>query len=199
MMTNIALPIFAYLCGSVAAAVVVCRLLGYEDPRTAGSQNPGATNVLRLYGKQAAALTLAGDVLKGVVPVLIAHWFSDDMVLITITGLMAFIGHLFPVFFAFKGGKGVATYIGVLLAADWRLGLGFVGIWLVTAALFRYSSLAALLASLSIPLLSYGVYQSLPVSLIHTLMTLTLFWRHRSNIGNLINGTESRIGQKKTE
>lgn len=186
-----------YLFGSIASAVVVCRACSLSDPRTAGSNNPGATNVLRLHGKPAAAMTLAGDVLKGVIPVLLAHYLTDSNLIIGLTGLAAFLGHLYPVFFQFKGGKGVATFIGVLSATHWILGLGFVGIWSLVALLFRYSSLSALVAAACMPALSYYFLASSELVIINSIMAILLFWRHRSNIQNLLNGTESKLGQKK--
>ena len=151
MITDILLIALAYLIGSVSSAVIVCKLLQLEDPRTQGSRNPGATNVLRLFGKKAAIPTLIGDMLKGAVPVVIGHSLnSPDMVLACI-GLAAFSGHLFPVFFNFKGGKGVATLIGVLLGTYWILGLAFIGTWLLMAVIFRYSSLSGLTAAAMTP------------------------------------------------
>ena len=141
MLTDISLILLAYLLGSVSSAVIVCKLLRLEDPRTQGSKNPGATNVLRLHGKKAAIPTLAGDVLKGIVPVVIGHSLNSSDMILACIGLAAFSGHLFPVFFHFKGGKGVATFVGVLLGTYWVLGLAFMGTWLLMAAIFRYSLL----------------------------------------------------------
>jgi len=183
-----------YLCGSVASAIVVCRILGLGDPRTQGSGNPGATNVLRLHGKRAAALTLAGDVLKGALPVLLARGLHAPDAIIAATGIAVFAGHLFPVFFRFQGGKGVATYIGVLFATCWLLGLGYIGTWLLIALLFRYSSLAALTAAVMTPVYTALVLPVPAYVLAYSIMTLTLLWRHRSNIRRLINGSEPRIG-----
>ena len=196
-MTSAALlVILAYLMGSVASAVVICRLLGHPDPRTRGSGNPGATNVLRLYGKKAALLTLTGDVLKGVIPVLLARAWSADPLLIALAGLAAFSGHLFPVFFRFRGGKGVATLIGALLATHWLLGLAYLANWLIVAALFRYSSLAALWAAVFTPFCSWLILQDPAFVAVHALMAALLIGRHRSNIRKLLNGTESRLGRK---
>lgn len=205
MITDILLIALAYLIGSVSSAVIVCKLLQLEDPRTQGSRNPGATNVLRLFGKKAAIPTLIGDMLKGVVPVVIGHSMnSPDMVLACI-GLAAFSGHLFPVFFNFKGGKGVATLIGVLLGTYWVLGLAFIGTWLLMAVIFRYSSLSGLTAAAMTPVYTALLLESswntpfdsewLIISTL--LMTILLFWRHTSNIKKLLSGEEDKIGAAK--
>lgn len=196
MLISYLLVILGYLCGSVASAVIVCRLLGLTDPRTEGSRNPGATNVLRLHGKKAAALTLAGDVLKGLLPVLLARALEAPITIVALTGLAAFIGHLYPVFFGFRGGKGVATLIGVLFALHWLLGLGFCLTWLVMALLFRYSSLSALTAAMLTPIYTAWILPNLLVVGVTSAMTLLLIWRHRSNIYNLTHGLEEKIGQK---
>lgn len=194
MLLNIALVLFAYLLGSVACAILVSRIMGLSDPRTAGSGNPGATNVLRIHGKKAAAFTLAGDLIKGLIPVLLAKSLKAPDAVVALAGLAAFMGHIFPVFFGFRGGKGVATYVGVLLGMHWLLGLGFIGTWLIVAGTSRTSSLAALTAAALTPIYAWfavphGVY---PASV--SVMTLVLIWRHRSNIKNLINGTEKKFG-----
>ena len=191
------LIILGYLFGSLASAIIVCRLMGLSDPRASGSGNPGATNVLRLHGKKAAALTLAGDLIKGLVPVLLAKQLDVSVTIVALTGLAAFLGHLFPLFFAFKGGKGVATFIGVLFASDWRLGLAFVSIWLLMAAGFRFSSLAALTAAALIPVICIWIPGQVVYVFSFTVMAMLLFWRHRSNIQNLIAGKENRIGSGK--
>lgn len=188
----------AYLLGSLASAILICRLFGLSDPRIGGSGNPGATNVLRLHGKKAAILTLAGDVLKGVIPVLLAKAVGSSELIIALCGLAAFFGHLFPIFFKFKGGKGVATLIGVLFATHWMLGLAYIVTWGMTAFLFRYSSLSALTAAALTPLYSWFILQNIGFVICHIVMVAILFWRHRSNINNLIAGKESKIGQKKT-
>ena len=194
MTTDILLVILAYLMGSVASAILICKLLGCADPRTRGSGNPGATNVMRLYGKKAALLTLAGDVLKGVIPVLLAKALSDNATTHALAGLAAFAGHLLPVFFRFRGGKGVATLIGVLFATHWLLGMAYVISWLITAAIFRYSSLAALCAAVLTPFCSWLILQNPGFLAIHVLMAGLLIWRHQANIRKLISGTESKIG-----
>lgn len=186
-----------YLVGSVASAIVVCRIMGLPDPREGGSGNPGATNVLRLGGKKAAALTFAGDLLKGVIPVVIARILSDSDVVIAATGVAAFLGHLFPIFFRFQGGKGVATAFGVAAGVSPSLAITMAGIWLLTAALTRYSSLAALIACACAPLLAFFLSLPLAVIVAFVLIALLIFWRHRANIERLRSGTESRIGTSK--
>jgi len=197
MAVGIALILGAYLLGSVSSAVIVCRSMGLGDPRSQGSGNPGATNVLRLHGKTAAALTLAGDVVKGVLPVLLAHAARAAEPIVALTALAAFTGHLYPVFFGFRGGKGVATLIGVLLGLYWLLGLAFVGTWLLVAALFRYSSLAALVASAAAPLYAVLLEAGTYIAAAAAVMAAILYWRHRSNIRNLLAGTEDKIGTDK--
>ncbi len=197
MLLSILLVILSYLLGSIASAILICKLFGLSDPRAGGSGNPGATNVMRLHGKKAAVLTLAGDVLKGVVPVLIAKFSQQPALIIALCGLAAFTGHLFPVFFGFKGGKGVATLLGVLLASHWLLGLGFIATWLLMAALFRYSSLAALVASALTPVYSWLLFNDIAYLSCQVLMVALLFWRHHSNIRNLLAGNESKIGKPK--
>ena len=189
----------AYLVGSVSFAVVVSRLMGLADPHTYGSGNPGATNVLRTGNRKAAALTLAGDVLKGVAAVLLARWLAPGLglapVTIVLVGLAAFVGHLYPVFHRFAGGKGVATAGGVLLALAPIHGIATLATWLIIAFFFRYSSLAAVSAAFA-PfywVLLYGAsVQVLPI----LVMSILLVWRHRRNIGNLLAGKESRIGAR---
>ncbi|HYF58003.1 MAG TPA: glycerol-3-phosphate 1-O-acyltransferase PlsY [Burkholderiaceae bacterium] len=191
----------AYLLGSISFAVVVSRAMGLADPRTYGSGNPGATNVLRTGHKGAAVLVLLGDAAKGAVAVLLAKSFAQrygfsDFTL-AMVGLAAFVGHLFPVFHGFKGGKGVATAAGVLLALSAWLGLATLATWIVVAVFFRYSSLAALVSAVFAPayylLLAGGDRVLLPLFA----MSALLIWRHARNISNLLAGKESRIGQKK--
>lgn len=196
MLMDISLVILAYLLGSVSSAVVVCKLLGLADPRTQGSNNPGATNVLRLYGKKAAIPTLAGDVLKGVVPVVIGKLLNTPDMILACIGLAAFTGHLFPVFFNFKGGKGVATMIGVLFGTNWILGLAFMGTWLLMAIIFRYSSLAGLTATATAPIYTAFLLDSTWFIASTMLMAILLFWRHTTNIKKLLNGKEDKIGAK---
>jgi glycerol-3-phosphate acyltransferase PlsY len=198
-MSNLAIAIatfISYLTGSISSAIIVCKLMHLPDPRTQGSRNPGATNVLRLGGKKAAIITLLGDVLKGVLPVLIAKWCGFDAPALALIAFAAFIGHLFPVFFRFEGGKGVATAIGCLLALNWPAGLCWLATWGVMALLFRYSSLASLTASLLAPLYIWLFTGNLIWTDAIILMSLILIYRHRSNIAKLIRGEESKIGKK---
>ncbi len=190
---------FAYLMGSITSAILVCRIMGLSDPREGGSGNPGATNVMRLHGKQAAILTLAGDVLKGFIPIIAAIILKHPDWVIAASGLAAFAGHVFPVFFGFKGGKGVATLIGVLIATYWLLGLAFVLSWLIVAFIFGYSSLAALVAAALSPIFAWFFLESLPYIYSTIVMVLILIWRHQSNIRNLLNGNESKIGKDKAK
>ena len=182
-----------YLFGSISTAIIVCKLMGLPDPRTGGSGNPGATNVARLGGKKAAALTLIGDMLKGLIPVLIAHALQAGPTILAGTALAAFLGHLYPVFFGFRGGKGVATALGVIYGLYWPVGLLTTAIWLGMALLFRYSSLAALTAILLTPPVFMWLWPEPPVIVAMAIMTVMLYWRHRSNISNLLSGKEGKI------
>ena len=195
-----------YLIGSLSFAVIVSRIMGLNDPRTYGSKNPGATNVLRSGSKAAAVVTLLLDALKGWLPVVLVTWFGQPYGLeegtAAAVGLAAFLGHLFPVFFRFQGGKGVATALGVLLAFNWILGLAVAASWLIVAFFFRYSSLASLVAAVFAPvyyLFGDGVVWRLnkPMMLAMCVMTFLLIWRHALNISRLVKGTESRLGGKK--
>ncbi|HKY01530.1 MAG TPA: glycerol-3-phosphate 1-O-acyltransferase PlsY [Burkholderiales bacterium] len=191
----------AYLIGSLSFAVIVSRSMGLPSPHDYGSGNPGATNVLRSGSKLAALLTLLGDCLKGWFAVFIAkhyawHFGVGDLG-IALVALTVFIGHLFPLYFRFKGGKGVATAGGILFALDWRIGLGTVVTWLVIALFFRYSSLAALVAAIFAPFYTALVLGFNAYAVCVLLLAALLIWRHRSNILKLLSGTESRIGGKK--
>lgn len=193
-MLDIALILLAYLVGSVSSAIVVCRLMRLGDPRQGGSGNPGATNVLRLAGKGPAAATLVGDWLKGTVPVAFAWALTGDPVVAGAAGLAAFFGHLFPVFFRFQGGKGVATGFGVLLAWSPAALVAAAATWLGIAAAFRYSSLAAVVAFAMAPIYVLWLAQSPVLTAAAALLTVALVWRHRDNIVRLAAGEESRIG-----
>ncbi|MBI2778457.1 MAG: glycerol-3-phosphate 1-O-acyltransferase PlsY, partial [Gammaproteobacteria bacterium] len=172
------------------------RIMGLPDPRTQGSGNPGATNVLRLGGKKAAVLTLLGDMLKGVVPMIAASALGMDDATLALAGIAAFLGHLYPVFFSFRGGKGVATALGVLLGMSWMVGLAALATWLLVAKISRYSSLAALSAALLAPVYVSLIRPALELVAMTTVMSALLLWRHRSNIRRLIKGQEDRIGGK---
>jgi glycerol-3-phosphate acyltransferase PlsY len=196
----------AYLVGSLSFAVIVSRVMGLNDPRTFGSKNPGATNVLRSGNKAAAVITLLLDAAKGWLPVFLVGWLGQPYGLeegtLALVGLAAFLGHLFPVFFRFQGGKGVATALGVLLGVNWVLGLATAATWLIVAFFFRYSSLAALMSAVFVPayyVFGDGVAWNLekPILLTLSLMSLLLIFRHAENIGRLARGTESKIGKKK--
>ena len=186
-----------YLAGSVPFAVIVSRMMRLPDPRSFGSGNPGATNVLRSGSKAAAVLTLAGDTLKGWVAVwaTVRLGYAEDVV--AVVALAAFIGHLFPVWLGFKGGKGVATAAGVLFALDWRVGVAVLVVWLTVVVVSRYSSLGALTAALFAPVAVYFLLGAGPLLAAACVMCALLAWRHEGNIRKLVQGTESRIGEKK--
>jgi len=193
---DISLISLAYLLGSISTAIVVCKLMQLPDPRTQGSGNPGATNVLRVGGKIPAAITLFGDMLKGLLPVLAARYLELSLLAIALTGTAAFIGHLFPIFFGFKGGKGVATLLGVLFGFSWWVGLATAATWLIIAKVFKLSSLAALIATALAPVyLFFLLPNTMPLILATILMVIILFWRHKSNIQNILSGSESSIGK----
>jgi glycerol-3-phosphate acyltransferase PlsY len=196
----------AYLIGSLSFAVIVSRVMGLNDPRTYGSQNPGATNVLRSGSKAAAVVTLLLDALKGWFPVVAIKWWGQPYGLeegaMALAGMAAFLGHLYPVFFRFVGGKGVATALGVIVATSGWLGLAVGLTWLIIAYFFRYSSLASLVAAVFAPVyyalgdgVAWGMDKSLLLST--ALMSLMLIWRHAENISRLVKGTESKLGKKK--
>ncbi len=196
----VAAVLAAYLAGSLSFAVIVSRLMGLADPRSYGSKNPGATNVLRSGNKAAALLTLAFDALKGYVPVWLALAFGPRAGLgewtVAFIGLAAFLGHLWPVFFRFQGGKGVATAAGVLIALAPGLGLATLASWVIVAAFFRYSSLASIVAAVFAPFYQLLIWGVEPALACIVPMSLLLVWRHEGNIRKLLAGTESRIGQK---
>jgi glycerol-3-phosphate acyltransferase PlsY len=198
--------IVAYLLGSLAFAVIVSRVMGLSDPRTFGSKNPGATNVLRSGSKAAAIVTLLLDAMKGLVPVLLVRLYGEGYGLgagtLALVALAAFLGHLYPVFFRFQGGKGVATFIGVVFGVHWLLGIATGITWLIIAFFFRYSSLASLVSAVFAPvfyLLGDRIqwYADAPVAAALFAMALLLAWRHRANIQRLVAGKESKLGEKK--
>ena len=194
MTMNLLLITAGYLLGSLSSAIIVCRLLGLPDPRGEGSGNPGATNVLRIGGKKAAAIALIGDMLKGLIPVLIAKLLGADLTIQAAVAVAAFLGHLYPLFFGFRGGKGVATAIGVLLGLHWPVGLLTIATWLVIAKVFKVSSLAALLAILVTPLYIWWLIPNKSLMIAMLFMGTLLFWRHRSNIKGLLAGSEGKMG-----
>jgi len=192
-LTTAAALLFGYLLGSIPFGFLLTRAAGLGDVRKIGSGNIGATNVLRTGRKGLAAATLLLDSLKGVAAVLLAGWYAPPLALAA--GLGAFLGHLFPVWLGFKGGKGVATYIGVLLALAWQAGLVFAVAWIAVAAISRYSSLAALVAAVAAPLAAW-LFGKPDVALLLVALTILVFIKHRANISRLLAGTESRIGAK---
>jgi glycerol-3-phosphate acyltransferase PlsY len=196
----------AYLIGSISFAVVVSKLMRLPDPHSYGSGNPGATNVLRTGNKLAAALTFLGDALKGYFAVMLARVLLGDQSLTSTLSswvlcgvvLAVFLGHLFPIFHGFKGGKGVATACGILFGVNAILGAATLSTWIIVAVFLRYSSLAALAAAVFGPIYFVFLFGFQPMGISLLMVCLLLIWRHRSNIQNLLNGTESRIGSKKT-
>ncbi|MEN8169731.1 MAG: glycerol-3-phosphate 1-O-acyltransferase PlsY [Pseudomonadota bacterium] len=185
---------FAYLLGSLSTAIITCKLMGLPDPRTLGSKNPGATNVLRFGGKKAAAVTLFGDFLKGLLPVLLGLALKMDPQTLALIALAAFLGHLYPVFFGFQGGKGVATALGVILGLSWQVALAAFVTWLVMAKVFRISSLSALIAAVLTPLYCWLLTPQREFIILLVVVSVLLIWRHRSNIRNLLSGNEGKIG-----
>lgn len=188
-----ALVIFAYLLGSVSTAIITCKLMGLPDPRTTGSNNPGATNVLRVGGKKAAFITLVGDMLKGLIPVLIGQALHLSYGWLFLVGFAAFLGHLFPIYYNFKGGKGVATALGVYFGINFWAGLCIAAIWLFMAKVLKISSAAALIATLLAPLIFYWFTHSTSLAWGMALMTALIWWRHQLNIKNLLAGKEGKI------
>ncbi|MDG4553272.1 MAG: glycerol-3-phosphate 1-O-acyltransferase PlsY [Candidatus Competibacter sp.] len=194
MLTNLLFVVLGYLAGSISTAILVCRAMGLPDPRSEGSRNPGATNVLRFGGKKAAAITLAGDFAKGLLPVLLARLAGVEETGLALTALAAFLGHLYPVFFGFEGGKGVATAFGAILGLSYLTALAALAAWLLMAFVVRISSLSALTAAALTPLFAWGF--GLPDVYLAAVLVMValLVWRHRSNIRHLLAGTEDKIG-----
>jgi glycerol-3-phosphate acyltransferase PlsY len=186
--------LIGYLLGSIPFGLILTGFAGLGDVRKIGSGNIGATNVLRTGNKALAAATLLGDLLKGTAAVLLARYFFDEEAAL-IAGLGAFLGHLFPLWLSFKGGKGVATFIGVLLAVDWKATLAYGVIWLLLAGIFRYSSLAALIACIAAPAILFSLGKP-EAALLFALLTALVWYRHRANIARLLSGTEPKIGSK---
>lgn len=181
----------AYLTGSVSSAIIVCRVMGLADPRENGSGNPGATNVMRIGGKKAAAITLLGDALKGLLPVLLAQALGVDSLLLSLVVFAAFLGHLYPIFFQFKGGKGVATSLGVMLGVHWMLGLVVAATWFAVYKISKISSLSALIAAALAPAYVWFIVGDANLLVMFMLLSLVLLWRHRSNIQRLLAGNEA--------
>lgn len=193
MITEIILIALAYLIGSLSTAIIVCKTMGLPDPRKQGSGNPGATNVLRIGGKKAAAITLLGDMLKGFIPVLAAHTFTPSPTTIAIVAMAAFLGHLYPIFFRFRGGKGVATAFGVLLGLSWPVALAVLATWLLTVFLSKTSSLSAMTTAALTPLYTWWLEGSGAYFVLSMVLPILLIWRHRENIQKLIHGKEEKI------
>ena len=183
----------SYLIGSISTAIITCKIMGLEDPRKVCSNNPGATNVLRHGGKKAAIITLLGDMLKGLIPVLVIVQLQADALTVALVGLFALLGHIFPIYYGFKGGKGVATYYGAILGINWLVGLIALTVWVTMAALFKISSLSALVSIFLTPFILWHFSQSVELTVAAALMSLIVFWRHQNNIKQLIQGTEGRI------
>jgi glycerol-3-phosphate acyltransferase PlsY len=191
MLEIIALLICSYLLGSISSAILLSKIMGFQDPRSEGSKNPGATNVLRIAGKKAAFLTLVGDCLKGLIPVLVAAALFVDPLVVALSAFAAFAGHCFPVFFAFRGGKGVATAMAATVGFDWVAGAILIAIWLLFARVFKISSLAAIVSFSALPALIYWREPDLGAAAVFAAISIILIWRHRDNIQRLFSGTES--------
>jgi glycerol-3-phosphate acyltransferase PlsY len=195
---GIILILGAYLLGSLSSAILYCRLFKHPDPRHGGSGNPGATNVLRLYGKGAAACVLFGDLAKGVIPVLLARLFELDALWVGLTGCAVLLGHLFPVFFHFHGGKGIATAAGICLAFSLPFGLAVIAVWVIVLLITRISSLAALSAAGAAPIFGF-IFLGWELDIFVLIIVLLLIWRHKGNIQRLREGTEPKIGNSGTK
>jgi glycerol-3-phosphate acyltransferase PlsY len=198
MITTILFLVIAYLMGSFCSAIIVCKIMRLPDPRTQNSGNPGVANVLRIGGKRAAAITMLGDVLKGTIPILLARVFHLEGFALALVGLAAFLGHLYPIFFKFKGGKGAATGFGVLIALAPYVSLLAIVTWLIVAIMFRYFSLAAIVTAIFVPIyiLIYSRASYLAPVII---MMLMIIWKHMDNIQRLLKGTERKISLSKTK
>ena len=191
--------VIGYLVGSVCSAVIVCRLFGYPDPRTAGSNNPGATNVLRLAGKECAIIVLIADMLKGLLPVLLANICGANTITLAFVALACVLGHMFPIFFKFKGGKGVATALGAIIGLNWLLGAMVVGTWLIIARLTHYSSLASILTLTAAPFYSLLVIGNVNAFLPLMIITLFVLYKHHENILRLMDKKEPKIKVEKVK
>jgi glycerol-3-phosphate acyltransferase PlsY len=185
------LTLIAYLFGSISAAIITCKLMNLPDPRTQGSNNPGATNVLRFGGKKAAVITLIGDMLKGLLPVLFAVLLNADDLTLALVASAAFLGHLYPIFFGFKGGKGVATAFGAIIGVSWPVALAMLITWLLVAYGLKISSLSALIAAALAPFFFWWFDHSMVLMIMAVFISVLLIWRHRSNIERLMSGTEN--------
>jgi acyl phosphate:glycerol-3-phosphate acyltransferase len=198
MFLSIFLILIGYGLGSIASAIIICKIMHLEDPRTLGSGNPGATNVLRQGNKTAAALTLLFDLLKGTLAVLLAQFLTTETWVWASVAIAAVLGHLFPIFFNFKGGKGVATGFGVFIALSWQVALLLFGTWLIIAAIFRYSSLAAVITAFFAPFYMFGLSNDMSILTATALISILLFWKHKQNMINILYDKEQKIGAKKS-
>ena len=188
--------IFSYLVGSTNSSIILSKLYKLPDPRGYGSKNPGATNILRSGNKIIALSVLVFDILKGCLPVLIAYYLLEDKLYAQITGVFAVIGHIFPIFYKFKGGKGVATALGSVLGFDFALGLICLLTWLITAFLFRYSALSAIVSFTFLPVYTWLSYENLVITSIYLFLAIIVIYKHKTNINNLLNNEETKIGSK---
>ena len=186
----------SYVTGSINSSIILSKIYKLPDPRDYGSKNPGATNILRSGNKFLALTILSFDILKGFLPVFIAYYFIEDKLYIQIIGLVAVVGHIFPIFYNFKGGKGVATALGAILGFDSILGLICLLTWLITAFLFRYSALSAIVSFTFLPVYTWLSYENLAITSIYLFLTIVVIYKHKKNIENLLNNKETKIGSK---
>ena len=191
MINQITLVLMAYFVGSLSFGIIISHIFKLSDPRTAGSRNPGATNVMRVGNKFAALLTLLGDMLKATIVIIIAHNIGVSETHLVIISIAVLLGHIFPIYYKFKGGKGVATALGILLGINWLLALTVFFVWLCVFMIWRYSSLAAIVATLSAPIISYFIEFSIETLWLTIIIAILIVYRHKGNIKNLLNGTES--------
>lgn len=187
---SIVLTVASYLFGSISAAIITCKIMGLPDPRTQGSNNPGATNVLRIGGKKAAIITLIGDMLKGLLPVLVAVGLGSDNFTLALVASAAFLGHIYPIFFGFKGGKGVATAFGAIAGVSWPVALAMLVTWLTVAYGLKISSMSALISAALAPIYFWWLNGSPVLIIMAVFISMLLIWRHRSNIKRIVEGTE---------
>lgn len=187
----------SYLIGSLSSAIILCKLAGLPDPRTEGSGNPGATNVMRIGGKKLAALTLVGDLLKGLIPVVAAWLLNQSPLTVSLIAIAAFLGHLFPLFFGFKGGKGVATALGAILGLNYLVALCALAVWIIIFVITKISSLSALIAAVSAPIFLYFFNASSEIVWAVIFMDILLIYRHKGNIQRLLKGEEGKLKAKK--
>lgn len=197
LITSLLVGLGAYFIGSISSAVLTCRVMGLPDPREDGSRNPGTTNVLRLGGKKAAAITLLGDMLKGLLPTALAAAWSGTPEAVSAAAVGSFLGHLYPIWFGFIGGKGVATALGAVFGASWLCGLLAAGTWLLALAIARYSSLSALITFAAVPAYIWLTSRSALLTAAFALISAMLYWRHSANIQRLLKGEEPKVGKKK--